>query len=104
MTRTKQEQIDSVNSKIRQLENQKKQLLQQQREQARKARTRRLIERGAILESLIDGADTLTNKQIQEFLAMTVTGEHAKKALAGIVAQADGATGSNTADHTEGTG
>ena len=61
MAKTMEERIESVQAQIRQLENQKKRLMQEQKERARKARTKRLIERGAILESLIPEADTFTN-------------------------------------------
>ncbi len=53
----------------------------------RKARTKRLIERGAILESLISGADTFTNDQIKAFLEKTIATEHARKILDGLVVQ-----------------
>ena len=46
------EEIESVQEKIRQLKNRQKVLLKKQSDVERKARTRRLIERGAILESL----------------------------------------------------
>jgi len=68
MTKTKMERIASVEDKIKQLENQKKQLIQQQKAAERKARTKRLIERGAILESLIPDAETLTNEQVKTLL------------------------------------
>jgi len=60
MARTLDERIAETKEKISQYENQVKRLIQQQKQAERKTRTRRLIERGAILESLLDGADTLT--------------------------------------------
>jgi len=57
-----------MKEKINQQQNQMKQLVQQQKEADRKVRTRRLIERGAILESLLDGAETLTNDEIKAIL------------------------------------
>lgn len=45
-----EERIENIDERLEQLKNQKKELLAKQREQDRKARTRRLIERGAILE------------------------------------------------------
>lgn len=39
----------------------------------RKARTRRLIERGAIAESLIDGAKTMTNDEFARVMRSMVT-------------------------------
>lgn len=62
------DQIEKTNEKIKQLENRKKELLSKQREEERKKRTRRLIERGAILESAIRNAEDFSNEQIQSLL------------------------------------
>jgi hypothetical protein len=78
------ERIAATREKISQYENQMKQLLQKQKAQERKERTLRLIERGAILESLIDGADSLTNEQIKTLLEKTVQTDIARKILAGM--------------------
>ncbi len=75
------EQIAKITEQQKQLENRKKELLSRQREEERKKRTKRLIERGAILESLIDNAETFTNEQIQTFLAETITTEFAREKL-----------------------
>lgn len=66
--KTVAEQIALAKEDIKQHENKLKLLQQRQKEQERKDRTRRLIERGAILESLIDGAATLDNEQIKVIL------------------------------------
>ncbi|MDL2258166.1 DUF3847 domain-containing protein [Eubacteriales bacterium OttesenSCG-928-K08] len=97
MSKTTKERIQSVQEQIRQLENQKKRLLQEQKEQERKARTKRLIERGAILESFVSDASALTNDQIKAFLEKTITSEYAKKALAGVTAQGGEAAQSKAA-------
>lgn len=75
------EQIAKITEQQKQLENRKKELLSRQREEERKKRTKRLIERGAILESLIDNAETFTNEQIQAFLVDTITTEFAREKL-----------------------
>lgn len=84
MAKTAEEKIESVQEQIRQLENQRKRLMQEQKEQERKARTKRLIERGAILESLIPEADAFTNEQIKAFLEKTIRTESARKAWANL--------------------
>jgi uncharacterized protein (UPF0335 family) len=90
MAKTREDRIESVQEQIRQLENQKKRLMQEQKEQGRKARTKRLIERGAILESLIPEADTFTNEQIRAFLEKTIRTESARKAWVNLnTAQAE---------------
>jgi len=68
MAKTKIERIASVEDKIKQLEAQKKQLIQKQKQDERKARTSRLIQRGAILESFIPNPETLTNEQVKALL------------------------------------
>jgi TolA-binding protein len=86
MAKTTEEKIESVQEQIRQLENQKKRLMQEQKERERRARTKRLIERGAILESLIPEADAFTNEQIKAFLEKTIRTESARKAWANLTA------------------
>jgi hypothetical protein len=68
MTKPITERIENLKTQITQLENQRKQLLQKQKADERKARTKRLIERGAILESLIKNAEGMTNEQVKELL------------------------------------
>jgi len=84
MAKTTAEKITSIEAEILQLENERKRLLQQQKEQARKDRTHRLIERGALLESYIDGADALTNDQLKAFLEKTLATSFARNALNSI--------------------
>jgi len=69
MRKTTTQKRLSVEEQIRQLENERKQLIQKEKDEERKARTKRLIERGAIAESLITNADTLTNEQFKAVLA-----------------------------------
>ena len=87
MSKTNIERIETLQEKIQQLENERKRLLNVQKEADRKARTRRLIERGAILESLISDADSFSNDQIKAFLEKTVQSDFAKRILDGLTAQ-----------------
>ena len=63
--KTKQEQILK---KIRQLENRQKILLNRQSDMERRTRTRRLIEHGAILESVFPALVTLPGEEVRAFL------------------------------------
>jgi len=74
------EQIAKVEGDIRQGENKVKRLLQKNHQQERKNRTRRLIERGAILESLIPDAKELSNEQIQLLLVKALKAPNAPNA------------------------
>ena len=64
-------------------------IYQQKKEQERKDRTKRLIERGVILESLVPGAAAFSNEQIKAFLEKTVRNDFARKILAGMAPQSD---------------
>lgn len=65
MTRRSSEDIQK---QIDQLKNQKKEVLAKEKAQARKERTRRLIQRGAILEQYLNGAENLTNDEVGEIV------------------------------------
>ena len=62
------EQVQKVQTEIEQLQNKKKRLISEQKKEERNMRTKRLIERGAILESIIGNATDFTNEQIQHLL------------------------------------
>ena len=62
------ENIAKAKNEIRQGENLVKQLNKKVSHAERNLRTRRLIERGAILESMIKEPETLTNEQIKKML------------------------------------
>lgn len=69
------EQIAKAEEQIRQLNNKKKRLISEQKQAERKKRTKRLIERGAILESVIDNADDFSNEQLQTLLIKIFSSE-----------------------------
>ena len=91
MAKTKSEKIANIGEQIAQLENQRKRLIQEQKAQERKDRTRRLIERGAILESLIDGAATFSNDEIKAILEKALHTENSRSTLEATV-QGSGTT------------
>ena len=68
MSKTRIERIASIEEKLEQLENRRKQLLQKHQQEKRKARTRRLIQRGRILEQCIPRAETYTDEEIKAIL------------------------------------
>lgn len=65
--RLKEEREEAL-KEIRQLENRKKILENKQRSEERKARTRRLIERRAILEGIFPLAPNLSGAEVKAFL------------------------------------
>ena len=62
------EQIAKTQAQINQLTNKKKRLISEQKQAERKKRTKRLIERGAHLESVINNAENFSNEQLQTLL------------------------------------
>lgn len=75
------QQIAVTEEKIRQLQNRKKKLLNQKSEEERKARTHRLIERGAILESLLNELEQYNNEQIKGLLTIALQSAEARAYL-----------------------
>ena len=64
----KKAEQEQVLKKIRQLENRQKILLNRQSDMERRTRTRRLIEHGAILESVFPALVTLPGEEVRAFL------------------------------------
>lgn len=61
-------QQEKVKTEIRQLENRQKILLNRNTDTERRARTRRLIDHGAILESIFPATVTMTGEEVKAFL------------------------------------
>jgi hypothetical protein len=76
------QKITSIEEQIAQLENRRRELLQKNKERERKARTKRLIERGAIVESIIGGMDELTGEQFQRLIESVMNTDQARRILA----------------------
>lgn len=68
ITAPQKEERQEVLKEIRQLENRKKILENKQRNEERRVRTRRLIERGAILEGIFPLASNLSGAEVKAFL------------------------------------
>jgi predicted nucleic acid-binding Zn ribbon protein len=77
--RTTEERIAATRKLIEEQGKQLQELLQKQKATERKERTRRLIERGAILESMIDGMNAANNEQVKAFLEKTVKTDFARR-------------------------
>lgn len=66
---------EETEKKIQQLDNQVKRIMKQDKEKERRQRTKRLIERGAILESVIDNAVGFSNDEIQRLVQFAFQNE-----------------------------
>lgn len=87
MAKTKAEKITSIEEEIRQLENRRRQLVQEQKAQERKDRTKRLCRRMGLFESLVPDSIPLTEEQFKTFLEKTVAAEHGRRLLDEMTAQ-----------------
>jgi len=81
-----QEKIEIYEKQIQQYENQIKTVIARMNNEKRKIRTHRLIERGAIAESLIPNADKFTNEQIKELLSVALGTSEARAFLQNVIA------------------
>lgn len=75
------EKINDTEERLRQLKNQEKKILKQDIIKRRKERTHRLITRGAILESLIENAEELTDEEIKILLEEATKTKEFKETL-----------------------
>ena len=75
------DKIDNTEERLRQLKNQEKKILKQDIVKKRKERTHRLITRGAILESLIENAEKLTDEEIKILLEEAIKTKEFKETL-----------------------
>ena len=87
MAKSRLEKIEDIKTEIQQLENQRKRLLQAEKEQERNDRTKRLCKRAGLLESLIPDSITLTDEQFKIFLEKTIITEHSRRILDGLTAR-----------------
>lgn len=75
------DKIDNTEERLRQLKNQEKKILKQDIIKRRKERTHRLITRGAILESLIENAEELTDEEMKILLKEVTKTKEFKETL-----------------------
>ena len=87
MAKTKIEKIASIEEEIKQLENKKKRLIQEQKEQERKDRTNRLCKRMGFIEKLLPDTIPLNEEQFKTFVEQTIATEHSRRILDGLTAQ-----------------
>ena len=101
MAKTKAEKIAAIESQMSQLENQRKKLIQDQKQQERKDRTKRLCKRMGLFESMLPESISLTDEQFQIFLEKTIAAEHSRRILDGLTAQRDEQLPSRNTAYTE---
>ena len=101
MAKTKAEKIADIELQLEQLENQRKKLVQEQKIQERKDRTKRLCKRMGLFESMLPESISLTDEQFQIFLEKTVAADHSRRILDGLTAQWSAQPPARNAAYTE---
>ena len=76
-----QAEIEDGKKKIRQLENRGKMLRQKLSKEERRTRSHRLIVRGAVFESIVPEAKTMTDEEAAALLRLALTSEPAREFL-----------------------
>ena len=76
-----QAEIEDGKKKIRQLENREKMLRQKLSKEERRTRSHRLIVRGAVFESIVPEAKTMTDEEAAALLRLALTSEPAREFL-----------------------
>ena len=74
-------EIEDGKKKIRQLENREKVLRQKLSKEERQTRSHRLILRGAVFESIVPEAKSMTDEEAAAFLRLALTSEPAQEFL-----------------------
>lgn len=87
MAKTKAEKIADIEMQMAQLENQRKKLIQQQKQQERTDRKKRHCKRMGLFESLLPETIQLTDEQFKIFLEQTVATEQSRSLLDELAAQ-----------------
>ena len=76
-----QAEIEDGKKKIRQFENREKMLRQKLSREERRTRSHRLIVRGAVFESIVQEAKTMTDEEAAALLRLALTSEPVREFL-----------------------
>jgi len=87
MAKTRSEKIESIKNEIGQLNALRNKLIQEQKAQERKDRTKRLCKRMGLIESLLPDTINLSDEQFKIFLDKSILTDHSRNALNRLTAQ-----------------
>ena len=76
-----QAEIEDGKKKIRQFENREKMLRQKLSKEERRTRSHRLIVRGAVFESIVPEAKSMTDEEVAALLRLALTSEPVREFL-----------------------
>jgi len=87
--RTTAEKIELQREKMTQMDNEMKRLLRQEKEEKRKARTKRICNRGGLIESLLPDTIELSDERFRTLVEKTIASDFGRRTLATIKAEQD---------------
>lgn len=87
MSKTKSERIEGIDEKVAQLMNQKKKLVQQEKERQRKERNSRLCRRHGLLEKYMPDLAIITDEHFEMFIRRAINTSYGQDILAELVAK-----------------
>ena len=90
------EKIELQREKMVQMENELKRLMRQQKEEERKARTRRICQRGGLIESLLPDTIILSDERFKAFLEKTIANKFGRDMLSSLKTEQEKETAQNT--------
>ena len=104
MAKTKTEKITDIQERITQLENQKKKLVQEQKDADRRARTKRLCKRHGLLESMLPEIAGITDEQYKSLIEKAVDNKFFRDMLDAMTAMAEDIVALDEAQAAQGNG
>jgi hypothetical protein len=100
MAKTRKDRIANIELEMERLENQRKQLMEQEKAAARKERNSRLCRRMGLFESILPDTIALDEERFKAFLIKTVANDFGKKTLATFITEQSAHPIANGADKT----
>ena len=99
--KTTADKIEEAREKIAQYESHMKKLLQKQKQDERKVKTKRQTSRAGVIEKLLPDTITLTDEQFKAFIERTAANDFGRRALATIVKGGRATAASQTAESAQ---
>ena len=99
-----EEKILMADEEIRQLQNKRKKLISQQKQEERKKRDKRIYEKGAVFESIFTESKNLTKDEFYQLITSLIRKEEANIKIKKIIESREETENQNTETQEEVTG
>ena len=99
-----EEKILMADEEIKQLQNKRKKLISQQKQEERKKRDKRIYEKGAVFESIFTESKKLTKDEFYQLITSLIRKEEANLKILKIIEKREETENQNTENQEEETG